>query len=542
MQSSVQNRADARHWLLVAGFVLVAGGLLALAQALAPMAVQDDMLQHVVWFRRWLPEGAAFVGDPVGEFFVGTNTALYRSLFAGLASIGVDPVTTAWGVAILCGALMPWGTFMLLRSAGAEREEAAIGAALMALSLFFRDDTATGTARTMGWPLLVWALWAATAGRPIIFGAISVLAALLYPPVVPFVLAVVGLIRLFDLWSTRQLVPQLPWAAAVVPPIAIVVLDTLTPNPWGAMLSGAQAAALPDFHPGGRTPIFGTGWVQYWLLDGSRTGLIAGKVRRAWPVLAAAIPGLFLMRQMARQERVLLAALTIAGLVLWAAAHATLFLLYLPSRFTTYALAIIVVALAARSVAVLVRQRPRVRLLAMGVICLLPLVLPTFQRFPRLGIEAAKATGLVRVIANDRGPGMVMGTAKDVSYVPVNASRSIYWAREPQFPYRDRFRRFMNDRLRTTVAIESTPDEADAVRRARALGIRFLMVEPATYEAHSGPPGWYPTLRNTPGAAIPARTDWSKAWVLHETRCRRDEAGVRLFDLACLDAQGHADR
>lgn len=69
-------------------------GGVALQIARQPFVSQDDTVQHVVWFRRYMPSGP-LADSRIGDFFIASTGPLYRALYEAAAWSGIDPITVA---------------------------------------------------------------------------------------------------------------------------------------------------------------------------------------------------------------------------------------------------------------------------------------------------------------------------------------------------------------------------------------------------------------------------------------------------------------
>lgn len=496
-----------------------------------PMRVQNDIVHHVVWFRAYLPR-PSLTGDPIGDFFLTSNGPLYRLFYETVARAGADPVRAAWGLALAAAAITAAAARGWLLALGASRSTAAAAAILMLLFLGFRDDLPSGGARAVGWPVLMVGLWALSARRPLPFAVAGAVGGGVYPSatVLLLVAAAVDLLT-----STRGRTPGwrglVPWAAAAVPAAAFILWTVLQPDPWGPTVSGEVARTLPHFGPDGRTFFFHPNPLQAWFFN-PRAGLLPGPIYQAWPLLLAVPAALIWARPRGAFERhVAILALTAVGL--WALAHATLFTLYLPSRFVSFGLGASMVALAASLSGHLADRSPATRTAVLLGLLIVPLVAQVVEPYPRFTGRLPRAPALMSALAADPAPGLVAGLAKDLDSVPVAANRPVYWSRKLAIPYKARFRALMDTRLARTIAAVTAPTPAPFLDLAAQERIAFLLLE-ADLFAGAPRPRWFVTA--AAGVDVPPPARWRNAWPLRQTRCRTAQAGVWLFDVACLRA------
>lgn len=523
-----------RPLALKAGALALAAYVAGVVRQLAtvPYPSQDDMAQHIVWFRALLPH-SSFPATPIGDFFIGSNGPLFRALYGGAASLGCDPVALAWCVGLLATVATAYAAGRLARACGASGATVALAPAAAILFLSFRDDMPTGTARAIGWPLLMTGWWLLAARRPVGFAGVSAASALVYPPVTVLLLAAGGVERGWAWWRAPSTRTAAIWGAALLLPAAVLVAAMAGHDPWGPSVSLAEARQLPEFGPDGRARFF-TDPLDYWLF-GARGGLLPSGIHLAWPFILAAI---FAAVARVRLPRPLLwfAGLSAGiGLALWLLAHAVLFRLYLPSRFPSYGLgvALMLIGAAVAGRGWRTGRRALVILAAFGP----PLVLAAFGQWPKSGIEHSDAPAVMAAMARDRRPGLAGGLAGELDRVPIVLGRATWWSAETALPYKERYRRMMNARLGATVATVASPDPAAVLGWARANGI-VLVLLPADLMRRDFRERWTATL-DGPGMENYRRA-WrarGRSWLWRQRRCRAADAALVAWDMVCLGAQ-----
>lgn len=526
--------ADARArrvGALLAAAVLAAWAGAILLALRPPYAGIDDMAQHVVWFRRYLPH-PALAGSPIGDFFIGSNGPLYRALYAGVAALGVDPVAFAFAVALASAVAVAWAAARLVAAVGGGRWAVALAPATMLLFLSFRDDVGTGTARGIAWPLLVAALWLLRADRPLAFAGLLGAGALVYPPVVALLLPVAGLDRALEQWRARRWWPEPRWVAALaIPALVLIAATALLPDAGGPSVTAAQARLWPEFQAGGRANFFGQNAWDYWLF-GRRSGLLPMAVTGAWPVVAGALVALAagLAPPPARRLAVVLA---LVSLLLWAAAHVTLFALYLPSRFPSYGLGAAVALLCACALGRAAEAgRGRAAALAMAA---LPLLLWPLGRWPVASVAVPESPSLLAAMAGG-APGRVAGWSRDLDRVPVAIARDVLWSRETALPYKQGHRNRMRDVLADTIVALAAPNRAPLLAWARANQVAWILLPADALAPRRDLPPALATLRERPDAlrawhALPA------GWLARQHRCRLTDGRNIAWGTACLARQ-----
>jgi hypothetical protein len=207
--------------------------------------------------------------------------------------------------------------------------------------------------RAFAMPLTLMCLWALVARHYAWVGVSWVLAALLYPVIVPVLGLAAGFVFLRDLARDRAMPPK--WIMNAVlgaAAVAIVLLDIGMREGVGPMVTYEQAREMPEFGPRGRQKLFGQGWHDNIFLH-HRTGIgISAKVLIGAGFAALAV--VVLRRRGWVPLPVIVMALT--GLALWGIARLPLFDLYLPNRHSRWTVAAaVIVVLGVGAVAVFAR-------------------------------------------------------------------------------------------------------------------------------------------------------------------------------------------
>ncbi len=330
--AAARSRISRRGVLENAG-VLIAATLLTLRAEWGilfnALTFQPDAQTHTFWMRRFQDPG--LFTDPLTSALVkagyvplGLQT-LYR-----IASYAVDPVTFGPWLAVVLAPLSAWLVFLIVREHTDWWPAAWMGAALFLLpvnSLRFSG----GHARAFGQPVVLLTVYLLLRRRYWMAAAVPAVGSLFYPPGAVSALAIMAASCL----TLRGRRPSLE-RARTLPALAcaaVTGIGLLLPRLIGheqALLTRAQAHALPDFGPHGQMHFFGNNVLS--ILKGTYSGLDIG------PSLAILLftPVVLLLlrpRNILLLRRELLWML-VTSVLLYALAFAVLFRLYLPNRYT----------------------------------------------------------------------------------------------------------------------------------------------------------------------------------------------------------------
>ena len=320
-----------------------------------PLVIHDDVRQHVFWVPR-LHDPALFAGDWIADYYQAQAPVGYLTVY-WLATLAAD--------AVLVSKLLPIVLTLVLAAAGfglgwalwKRSDAAALGAILLTWSVWHYDDVASATPRAYALPLLTIQLAALASGRWWLALAVLLLQAIFYPLGCALAVVTMGLWAIWRAGRVKLAVRDLSRLGAVTLVALVVVgLGQLDAARYGPTVSAATARTMPEFQPGGRAAYFVPDWYRFWV-ESSRSGFALGPrgtLLEDLPaltipfVLAAVLGGWLLVGRLGRTAPprvpapgVLLVILLIGSLLLFVAAHALLFVLYLPARHVQFSLPVV---------------------------------------------------------------------------------------------------------------------------------------------------------------------------------------------------------
>ena len=286
---------------------------------------------HEYWMRRFA-DGDLF-GDPVTQSLLetGYSPPAFRALY-WLASHVMDPVFFGEILPLVLQPLAVWLLFRIVRFHVGWRPAAWIGAALFLVPWEVHRFSG-GHPRAFAQPIVLLVLLLLLMRRNLAAALVPPVGLLLYPPAGAVALGVL-ILAAVDFGRPRFLdLERVRWAAASVLGVgAAFVLTRLTTGSQDAVTE-AEARLYPEFGPDGQMHFFASSTREY--LSQNFSGFF---LLYSGSILAVAAALLLVPRpRNARLLRWEVWCVPIAVLVLFAAAHALLFRLYLPHRYT-YAL------------------------------------------------------------------------------------------------------------------------------------------------------------------------------------------------------------
>jgi hypothetical protein len=305
--------------------------------------IDDDARQHVYWTARFQDPGL-FPNDPLTDFIASPifDPVGYQWLYR-LGTAFMDPLPWSRLLTLVLLLLSLWLLDRLLGRLDVTDARCRFFCGVMLL-FFYLYAYAGGFPRTLALPLLLGFLAQQAAARYRVAAGLTVVQALLYPPVVINSLAVAGWAwagrGLRDARGRRWLVDGL----AVVAAFAVVAGiyagfygaggETGYPGPRVTL---EQARQMPEFHEDGRSTFFHDSPWDYAL--SSRTGLVY-----IWGFLAIfLITGAFKGLRRLRLPR-LAGDVILTSFLVYVLAWLVLFRLHLPARYVMYTVPLALIA------------------------------------------------------------------------------------------------------------------------------------------------------------------------------------------------------
>ncbi|HEY9641504.1 MAG TPA: hypothetical protein V6C57_13535 [Coleofasciculaceae cyanobacterium] len=485
-----------RFWLILSLTFAVLFAILGLQQGFrADYVVQDDARQHVFWMQRFL-DPSLFPNDWIADYFQSIAPTGYSFFYRIPAALGINPllfnkflplglglITTAYAFGI-CLELLP------VPLAGF------IGSLVLNQNLWVQDDLVSGTARAFLYPCFLAFLYYLLRGALWPCLAAILLQGLFYPQ---FVLIMAGtlVVRLVD-WQAGKLrltadrQTYLFSAAGLAVAVAVLLPYALDKSVYGAVITAAEARTMPEFAMKARSAFFTDDFWMFWIF-GKRSGVFFWMMPLS--VLALFLfPLLLGLRSrfpLASQLRHLgiFVQVGLASLGTFFAAHALLFRLYLPSRYTQYTVQILTAFAGALVVTLLVDQAlgwaerkpvPLRQGLAIAFVLLWGVIVlfsPKLYLFPKTSYVKGTVSSLYEFFAQQPKDILVASLAKEVDNIPSFSQRSILVGREYALPYQQGYYRPIRQRITDLISAQYSLQASDVRNFVQKYGIDFWMID-----------------------------------------------------------------
>ncbi|MBE9129145.1 MULTISPECIES: hypothetical protein [unclassified Coleofasciculus] len=495
-------RSQVIFWLSLSLTFSAIYSLLALQIAFSSdYLVDSDARQHVFWMQRFL-DPTLFPNDLITDYHQSIAPAGYTALYRIMAALGINPWVFNKVVPTILGLITTgycFGTCLQLLPIPVAGFTASL---LLNQTLWTTYTLVSGTPRAFVYPIVLAFLYYLLQ-RSLLpcLGAIALLG-LFYPQYV-FICAGVLILQI---WRWQGWQPRLSgnrrdyWFCIAGLGVAFVVLlpYALQSNEFAPVITGAEARTLPEFLPDGRTPFFDENPWEFWLF-GKRSSLLGGISLLPLLWLGLLLP--FLLRYpsrfpLARQVRgqvAILPQVALAAGVMFFVAHAVLFKLHLPVRYTTHSLRIVVALASAIALIVMVdglfhwanaNSNPSRKRWALGVSALLGMILllyPCFVPFPITRYKEGGVPELYEFLAQQPQDSIIASLDEEANNLPTFAQRSVLVSEMYAIPYHVGYYRKIRERTVDLIRAQYSGDLTEVQRFIQTYGVDFWLLNRAAF-------------------------------------------------------------
>ncbi len=451
-----------------------------------PYLIPDDARQHVFWTQQFA-DRELFPNDYIASYYQSIAPAGYALIYRAAAAIGIHPLLfnklLPAAIILLTSIATFWTSLELFPVPVA----AFFASLLMDQAVSITDTVSAGTAKAFVYLVTV-ALMYAWLRRSIWLSWLAILLqGLLYPQAVLISAGILalGLVEWREgrlrLSGDRHL-----WKLSLGGlAIAVVVLlpYLLSSSGYGPTISAAEALTMPEFQSGGRVAFFRDDPAQFWLRgrSGIRINSALTPVTNAAGFLLLFLPGFpqqFPLVGAIDRGIGILPRLFLSSACWFLAAHALLFALYLPSRYSGHYLRILFVLSAGIALLILIDALLRWAILALdragspqraleaaiasttaaalvGLLLFYPL---TIRGFPLTFLAQAQSPELYSFLESQPKDSLIATLSHESSYIPSFARRSILVGKEYAIPYQTGYYREIRQRAKDTIAAQYSPN------------------------------------------------------------------------------------
>lgn len=555
-------------WFCLSIVASVLYALPALERALSnPYMIQDDARQHVTWMQRFIDPGL-FPGDLSADYFQSVAPWAYTLFYRVGALVGLEPIAlskilpiillaiaSAFGFGIFQKLLpLPWASFL--------------GVLVLNKLLWLQDDLISATPVAFAYPLLLASLYYLLSEALLPFLVAIALLGQTYPQCA-LILAGVLVVRLGQ-WQDRKigLAPrrELIFSLVGIGVIALVLLPYgVMPSPYDPALSAAEARSLFALSPEGWSSFFDPNPWQFWFC-GQRSGALPPEwckrveYNSFWSTLpqialALALPGLlkspqrFPLAQRVTSKIWILPQLLGVSTVLFFAAHALIFTLHLPNRYSEHtirlsmaiALTLSVVLILHSLIRALQQSNAALAWITFAIVGAALIIYPEVVQgysLRELNYVQGNFPKLYALLREQPKDAIVASLSDEVNNLPTFAQRNILVGGQGYaLPYHKGYFAEVTRRSEALIRAQYSPDLAEVQRFIRDFDVDFWLVERDAFELeYVQQDAWlkqYPPLDQKvidaleQGVAPALLAVQGQCTVLQERR-------LRLLDAACV--------
>lgn len=494
-----KTSSQVRFWFSLSLTFAVIYGLLGLRPAFSgEYVVQDDARQHVFWMQRFL-DSALFPKDLIADYFQSVAPAGYTAIYQMMAGSGINPLLVNKLLPTVLGLITTGYCFGVCLELLPVPTAGFIATLLLNQSLWMKDDLVSATPRAFVYPLFLAFLYYLLRRSLLPVCVAIALLGLFYPHFV-LIAAIILILRLLR-WNrglprlSRNRSDYLFCATGLGVALLVMLPFALEASEFGPTIMAAQARKLPEFLPGGRSAFFYEDPWRFWL-SASRSGLLPSikppllAVGFLLPVLLR-YPSLFPLAQRVNSIAIL-PQVVVASLLMFFAAHALLFKLHLPNRYSEHSLRIVLPIAAAITLIVICnalwhacKQRlPYLQgrqLLALASVALIGAALilyPSFEKnFPNTKYQVGNFPLLYQFFQSQPKDSLIASLSGEADNLPTFSQRSILVGREYAIPYHVGYYRQFRQRMLDLIRAQYNPDLTAVQTLIQKYGIDFWLLD-----------------------------------------------------------------
>lgn len=555
------SRSHTIFWLILSLTFATIYAILGIKQAFSgEYMVQDDARQHVFWMMRFVdPE--LFPNDFIANYFQSIAPAGYSTLYKLAAIIGIHPLFFHKILPLFLGLISTYYCFGFCLEILPVPMTGFMASLLLNQHMWMTDDLASTTPRAFIYPIFLAFLYYLSR-RSLLpcLGAIALIG-LCYPP---YALVAAGILVLRLLgWEngrlclSRDRTNYLFCSTGLGVIFAVMLPYALDKSEFGTTYTAAEAKQMGVFAADGRNAFFRPNFKDYWL-TGRGSGIFPKSLFTPVTHCVALLFPLLLMLRSAFplanqiQSKIwLLLQLMLSSLAMFFAAHATIFKLYQPGRYTAYSLRFVIVFISAIALTLMIdgvghwasqtetkfKLKNLVALITTTTIAISLLFYPCFvEDFPSVGYVEGKMPELYKFFQQQPKDILIASIAGEADNLPTFSQRSVLVAKEYAVPYqKGYFSRYLQ-RINDLIRAQYTTDRAILQNFINKYGIDFWMLDRnALTLQYVENYGWIDDFDATPEAMLALKQGKIPALVPAITSCAVFQNDVLVvLDASCI--------
>jgi hypothetical protein len=497
-----KSRSRALFWLILSLTFAAIYAILGLKQALASeYIVQDDARQHIFWMMRFV-DRELFPNDFIANYFQSVAPAGYSTFYKIAATIGIHPLFFHKILPLFLGLISTYYCFRICLEFLPVPMTGFIASLLLNQHMWMTDDLSSTTPRAFIYPIFLAFLYYLLRNSLLLCLSAIAPIGLFYPPYA-LVAAGILVVRLFQWengrwrWSGDR--TNYIFCSAGLGIVFLVMFPyVLDKSEFGPTYTATEAKQMGVFSADGRNAFFRPNPVDYWL-TGRGSGLFHKSLFTPVTHCAALLfPLLMVFRSTfplatkITSKTWLLLQLFLASLAMFLVAHATVFKLYQPGRYTAYSLRFIVVFSSAIVLTLIIDRvcdwalktaptslgKNLVAVVATAVIAVAVVLYPCLvAKFPLAGYVEGKMPALYEFFQQQPKDIIIASISSEADNLPTFSQRSVVVAKEYAVPYQKGYYSRFQQRVNDLIQAQYTDDRTVLQNFINSYGVDFWMLD-----------------------------------------------------------------
>lgn len=510
VKTTGMKHISSRVWLALSLMFAFGYSVVWLKAAFAGSYVmQSDASMYVFWMQRFM-DPTLLPHDLNVAYHESISPVGYTALYKSLASLGVAPMLANKLLPVALTLVTTVYCFRFCLQLMPVPAVAFVSTLLFNQHLWLTDDVNSATPRAFVYPFFFAFLYYLGRGADVwAIVAIGLLG--LFYPTMMFVAVGVLAVRVVG-WSkgrlrfSQQRRDYVLLAAGVaVAGLVLIPYGLLGQAKFGSLVSLAQARAMPEFQaPLGRISFFNDRDPLNFWFDGIHSGLglslnpVIVSVGLLLPCFWL-FPRRFPLVQQCRPNLVVLPQMLVASIGLFLAAHALLFHLFLPSRYTMHTLRMVVAIAGGLALCILIDglvrayrkrwQGKQAQLIgwSLAVLVAIPLVFyPQIfwqKHFTNAGLVTGTEPALYEFFQQQPKDSLIATLSGEADNLPVFAQRSVLVSGKYAIPYHPAYYNQIRQRAIDLIKAQYSPDASEVQAFVQHYGVDFWLVDRTAFTA-----------------------------------------------------------
>jgi len=561
----IEKSRDVRvvFWFWLSLLVALIYSLVALQEPLSsPYVIHDDVRSHVFWMHRFF-DSSLFPNDLITDYFQSVAPAGYVGLYRSMAALGIDPFVFNKILPLPLVLITVGYCFGLVMSLFPVPAAGFLASAFFTETIWSVNDVSSGTPRAFLYPLLMAFLYYA-ASRSLVPSLICIALQGLFYPQCLFISGGILLLRLIRWQEGRFALSRdrsdyifcgigLGLVFLMLLPYALKISD------YGPVATLPNAHSLPTLQHTSRKDFFHPNLWNYWVCN-ERSALLPMEwclepfPPHGWLTIALVpmlwLPSRFPLSRHVSNRAVILLQTVGASIGMFVLAHALLFRLHLPNRYTKHSFRIVIMIAGAIAFTIaldalfrwVTRRWSRSMSLAAGggmmlwiaVLLAYPWLIGGFINPDYVKAEPA---ALFTFFSEQPKDIVIASLSEEGNNIPAISKRAVLISSETANPYHMGYYEQIWQRQQDVMLAHYSPALRDVKSVVETYGIDFFLLDPEVFTPqYVGDDEW---RRETQPFATQAveRLEKGEASALEKLtpRCTVLEVdGMRVIDSTCI--------